>query len=229
MTKLENETLGPRRCRNLLLLLGLVGAVLGAVACRTNLPPPPPDDGGSGGGAGRGGAAGGGTGGTKGDAPDAPSSTGIPDTNAPAPDVAPTCGQPGQGCCPGNRCLMGGCCERGVCTSYGTVCSLSPGFSCLAGTCSNECGGVVNGVSMKCCSQHNCTSALTVCDGTGAAVGACVNCGKPGLPCCADNAGVSNYCEGATCSAGRCPGTAPPDAAAPADAKDGPTADAPRG
>lgn len=197
------------------LLAGLlVWLALGStgLACRTNLPAPPVEDGGAGGtGQGAGGAPG--TGGS------------LPDTNSPvdrldgtAPvDVAPTCGEPNQACCPGNRCLNGGCCERGICTSYGDVCKLSPGSSCLGGTCSNECGGVVNGVSMKCCPMHNCTAALTVCDATGATVGACVSCGKPGQPCCSDNNGVHNYCEGAlNCTGGKCPGGSV-DAAPPAD------------
>jgi hypothetical protein len=227
------ETLGarplaPRRCSSLLaplvFLVGLTGLLTAAAGCRANLPPPPSMAGGTGGG-GRGGSAGGGGAGATGGAAGA---GGALDTNPPLDDgggpadAAPTCGLPNQACCPGNRCLKAGCCEQGVCTSYGDVCKLSPGSSCLNGTCSNECGGVMNGVSMKCCSMHNCTSALTVCDSAGPTVGACIACGKAGQPCCADNTAARTYCEGGlACTDGKCPGTAPTiDAAPPTDTRD---------
>jgi hypothetical protein len=192
----------------------LAGLLLGPAACRPYMPPPPSVDAGTGG-AGKGGS--GGTGGISGNPDGGPN---------PGPDggmeTGPACGEPNQACCPGNRCLNGGCCERGMCTSYGDVCKLATDSSCVGGTCSNTCGGVVNGVSMKCCSSHNCTMALTVCDSAAAGAGLCVGCGKPGLPCCTDNSGVANYCEGGlTCTAGKCPGTAPPPDAGAPDASKG--------
>ena len=237
MTKPDSDFPGPRaplfpawaRGAHLLspmvLVMGLAGLLVGISGCRANLPPPPSmATGGAGVTGGRGGSAGGGASGTGGAATGGSGNVG--DTNPPPPDtapvdMAPTCGLPNQACCPGNRCVGGGCCELGVCTSFGDVCKLSPGSSCLNGTCSNECGGVMNGISMKCCSMHNCTSALTVCDGTGPAVGACIACGKPGLPCCADNTGARTYCESdVACTDGKCPGTAPIDTAPPTDTRD---------
>jgi hypothetical protein len=227
--RLRHPTLGAlRRCSRVLsqvvFLIGLSALLAPATGCRANLPPPPSANGGSGGGAGgRGGTAGGGATGGAGSTAGAGGMDGGGATGGAGGTVdAASCGHPTEACCPGNRCVGGGCCEQGVCTSFGDVCKLSPGFSCLSGTCSNECGGVMNGISMKCCSMHNCTSALTVCDSAGPSVGACTACGKPGLPCCADNAGARTYCEAnLTCTDGKCPGTAPPpppiDAAPPID------------
>jgi hypothetical protein len=209
-----------RRIARVLLALALwiaPVALLHLSGCRTNLPPPPPPASGGTGGGPRGGTGGSGTGGAGGTTP---ADAHLPDADtAPPADTGPGCGAPGQACCAGNRCTGGGCCELGICTSLGDVCRLSPGNSCFGGTCSNECGGVVNGASMKCCSMHNCTLALTVCDTTGPAVGACISCGKPGQPCCADNTGARTYCEGnLACTANKCPGA--PDAS-PMDAPPG--------
>jgi hypothetical protein len=96
-------------------------------------------------------------------------------------DLASTCGQVGEQCCPGNVCAMGSC-MNGVCT-------VSPG-----------CGHI----GMSCCTMGTaCTDANSVCQN-----GTCVqsgNCGKSGEPCCngACTDGTS-VCQNGTCVTQQC-------------------------
>ena len=148
---------------------------LGNAGCRKANPPPPEVvEGGTGGKAP-------GTGGTGGSRP-TDGNEPNPGEDAKAPvDVAIPCGNPGLACCPGNRCLNGGCCELGICTSFGSVCKLAPGHSCIGSACSKECGGLSNGMPMKCCgAEMNCTFPLTVCDCVGPPAGTCTMCGRRG-------------------------------------------------
>jgi len=136
------------------------------LACKENIPRPPdqPDDGGAG----------------------TPADVSSIDGPAAPPDLAadttpaPTCGTPGQACCPGNVCAAGGCCVSGQCVANGTSCRADA--TCLEGSCGG-CGSN-DPKPQDCCVARSCTASYSVCLGGGA--GMCQHCGAAGESCCGD-------------------------------------------
>lgn len=163
----------------------LVGALGALLACRENIPRPPddPEDAGT----------------------FNPADVSSPDAPPVAPDATvdteppPTCGLPGQGCCPGNVCAGGGCCMSGLCVANGTACRADA--TCLDGSCGG-CGALTP-LPQPCCEPRMCTASRTVC--LGVSVGTCQPCGGSAQPCCGDGFCQSGFtCDKVTSSQGLC-------------------------
>ena len=109
-----------------------------------------------------------------------------------APDGGPSCGGPGELCCPGSTCRNGGCCaveksdRKLYCVGEGESCQ-QRGGTCQAGSCGG-CGAL----DQECC-KGACTGPSARCQ-FDSSPWTCIACGGKGQPCCLGPPGNPHVC-----------------------------------